>query len=829
LQDLNMYGNKLTEITIPRKPGLLSKLEILNLGYNDLAYLPDDLDHLKALRVLKVMDNFLERVPMRVCDMDLRSIDVSNNPVIQPPIETCERGIAGMKRYYQCLCMEQQFMQRKLADVQSKKGRKAAPATEKKPSLGLKNVFSIPATSSAVHRKGNEDVPPPAVQAASVDAVGITQPGGAVTPADKVSTSLTSFALSTPPFAMTASQQRQEGLETLTLATLDTPDPKRRTVDVDQIEREAAVGEAYNMESSAHGLDAPKAFPPDPMAVNDTLKVIFVGMARVGKTSMIRRLIEGKDAEIPTHDERTVGVDIYEWDPKRDRRFGHIDSTINFQDVELASTMGDVDVKFSMWDFAGQHVYHATHKLFFSPRALYVLVWDMGATNHATTRRKSVLHKNPRPFSLLFDLSDDESSADEKMEHALEEEARRADRELERDIDEKVQFWVDCIQSTAPGAAILPVASFADYFAKSGGEAEAKRRCNFLKQRLLHHQELRIKGIRQRLQEYYDQNRPNDQSAIQLRKLLCDYSQPKLIFGEEDSVVRVSGTQCTGFERLAEKIVGLATGKEKAQYKYPIYRGHVGARIPRVRLVVREVVRELRDRFEVIEWGYLVSQLRSHGLTNECDINDTLHFLTNIGELSYFGGVFPDSKGLLNPEIDAPGDGKTCGTRIENPEVAQDRDHDAGDGDDDHDEMDDEGAWLSVEDASITAPATQGSITTFDNFMYSGLSQFVFLNPRWLVAAVACILRHDLDREIKETSRQVAGLSHAFSDRGASSYDAHLNCPVVTAADALILWQAKWITKKGADRAQQYSYPSNMTVSPFDFLQQLLVRFGLFN
>jgi Trypsin-like peptidase domain len=101
----------------------------------------------------------------------------------------------------------------------------------------------------------------------------------------------------------------------------------------------------------------------------------------------------------------------------------------------------------------------------------------------------------------------------------------------------------------------------------------------------------------------------------------------------------------------------------------------------------------------------------------------------------------------------------------------------------------------------------------------------VFLNPRWLVAAVACILRHDLDREIQETRRSLNA-----PEKNASSlpnfYDAHLNCPVITARDAKMLWQAKKITKKAADRALKAS--SNMTVTPFEFLLLLLIRFGVF-
>jgi hypothetical protein len=120
LSDLNMYGNKVSEIIVPQNTGLLSKLETLNLGYNDLAYLPDELDQLKALRTLKLMRNFLERIPMRVCNMDIKDIDVSSNPLIQPPIEMCERGMRSMKRYYHCLQNEEQEERKALEKVQKK-------------------------------------------------------------------------------------------------------------------------------------------------------------------------------------------------------------------------------------------------------------------------------------------------------------------------------------------------------------------------------------------------------------------------------------------------------------------------------------------------------------------------------------------------------------------------------------------------------------------------------------------------------------------------------------------------------------------------------------
>ena len=143
LQDLNMYGNKVAEIIIPHNTRLLSKLETLNLGYNDLAYLPDELDQLKALRTLKLMRNFLERIPMRVCDMDIKEIDVSSNPLIQPPIETCERGMCSMKRYYHCLRNEEQNKNKALEEVQKKLIRQKK-REEKKSIRKFKKFFSSP-------------------------------------------------------------------------------------------------------------------------------------------------------------------------------------------------------------------------------------------------------------------------------------------------------------------------------------------------------------------------------------------------------------------------------------------------------------------------------------------------------------------------------------------------------------------------------------------------------------------------------------------------------------------------------------------------------------
>lgn len=865
LQELDMYGNIVKVISVPTNPKVLSKLETLNLGYNDLVFLPPELDKLKSLRVLKVMNNFLAKVPMRVCEMDLKIIDVSSNPITEPPIETCERGICSMRRYWHCIRMEEQSKTRAVKhQKQVVESQPIFAQQQMQPSVGggkyLRFMNPIKKISEMAQIQNNRHK--------SVSSHNSSNSGSSVdnvTAAISASTAPVGHAKVPYPTSIYAQDQRQtsdvsvssgqSGLppippvkvitENLTIhenkmAQDVEPNLKEQEdrISNNQIYQQdmELMGSLLLDEAAIDAIDENMVEIRDEITVNDTLKVIFVGMAMVGKTSMIKRLIEGEDAEIPSRDERTIGVDIYEWEPKLDQRFKHIDSRIDFQDKDLAEACGDVEVKFSVWDFAGQHVYHATHELFFSSRALYVLVWDMGATNDETLRRKvTPPNGNGNNFSLVYESSDEEDDGEEDLDLALavDNEARRADRALERDIDDKVQFWVDCIQSSAPGAAILPVASFDDYFTdRLGGEGEARRRCNMLKQRLLRHEERRIQGLEQRLQEYVDQNRANDVAAIRLRKLVCQYRRPKLIFGddEDNSVVRVSGTKYTGFDRLTEKVIGIATGRNKGQWTYPIFHGHVGARIPRMRLDVRDAVRSMRDRFKVVEWGYFINCLRDQGLTGVEDISDALHFLTNTGELSYFGSVMEggSSTQMENPvNTDTSKEPRNCKQNGSQSELNTESNELAKSGELSDDDDDDENAFLSMDDTSITAPSTlDGSLTTVDDFMSAGLSQYVFLNPRWLVAAVACILRHDLDREIKETRRTMAVGGHRDLARTASFFDAYLNCPVITASDACMLWNSKRITKKAAERAEEYS--NNMSITPFEFLQRLLIRFGVF-
>lgn len=89
-------------------------------------------------------------------------------------------------------------------------------------------------------------------------------------------------------------------------------------------------------------------------STSNKLKMVLVGLAEAGKTTVVRNLI-GKP--IPTKLDRTVGIEITEgWKP--------VDG-------------GPLEI--SIWDFAGQADYFASHQVFLTKGSLFLLVVDLQA------------------------------------------------------------------------------------------------------------------------------------------------------------------------------------------------------------------------------------------------------------------------------------------------------------------------------------------------------------------------------------------------------------------------------------------------------------------
>jgi internalin A len=80
-------------------------------------------------------------------------------------------------------------------------------------------------------------------------------------------------------------------------------------------------------------------------------KLIFVGDGSVGKTSLMKRLVDGifDKSEKTTH-----GINKIVW-------------------KDLMNEQGEA-IKVNLWDFGGQHIQHSLHQFFFTERVVYVLV-----------------------------------------------------------------------------------------------------------------------------------------------------------------------------------------------------------------------------------------------------------------------------------------------------------------------------------------------------------------------------------------------------------------------------------------------------------------------
>jgi internalin A len=86
-------------------------------------------------------------------------------------------------------------------------------------------------------------------------------------------------------------------------------------------------------------------------------KLIVVGEGRVGKTCVVRKLLNDAfslDQHDP-EDDTTRGIGIEKWPIETD----------------LAANF-----RVNVWDFGGQEIYHATHQFFLTKRSLYLFVWD---------------------------------------------------------------------------------------------------------------------------------------------------------------------------------------------------------------------------------------------------------------------------------------------------------------------------------------------------------------------------------------------------------------------------------------------------------------------
>ena len=302
LQQFQLYSNKLT--ALPESIGQLEQLQILNLGSNDLAVLPESIGQLKHLRKLELQKNKLTALPGSIGQLEqLQVLDLNNNKLTLLPESIGQ-----------------------LAQLQSL-------------NLSPNRLTVLPESIG---------------QLTQLESLGLDR------------NQLT---------ALPESIKHLRELKTLNVMI------NRLTALPKSISELPRLEKLYLHGNIELGLP-PEILGPDWWAVNrgqgqpanpsDILqyyfqtrrepkrrlgeaKILLVGQGGVGKTSLVKRLV---DDEFDPEEEKTEGINISQW--------------------QVSAMKGEAggEIRANVWDFGGQEMMHATHQFFLTKRSLYLLVLD---------------------------------------------------------------------------------------------------------------------------------------------------------------------------------------------------------------------------------------------------------------------------------------------------------------------------------------------------------------------------------------------------------------------------------------------------------------------
>ena len=140
-----------------------------------------------------------------------------------------------------------------------------------------------------------------------------------------------------------------------------------------------------------------RALSEDPdTQYNTDMNLFFIGEGEAGKTSVILALKSDSDQAYHIRvDQRTVGIDLSVWEPK------------------------NTDMKYLIYDLAGQAVYSTSHRFFLLRRAVYIFVW--------------------RPKT-------DPMNVNENLDV----------------LEVRIRYWLDSLQNQVPGSFVMLVVTHVD-------------------------------------------------------------------------------------------------------------------------------------------------------------------------------------------------------------------------------------------------------------------------------------------------------------------------------------------------------------------------------
>eukprot|EP00752_Nemacystus_decipiens_P009048 g8079.t1 len=551
LARLELYGNRIGGIKAPERP--LMRLKHLNLGYNNLLELPAEAcEAMPSLEELLLPNNLLEWLPKELALLKLlRRLDVTRNPLTSPPVEVAARGLDSVKRYFRDV-----ESQSSLGGNASRSGEGPAkdsnvevnrlkttfmgPSETGKSSMvkgllptkstlvevpnqvkvivighseaGKSEVIRVLSAKTALPQPHQPHDTPTGSNGGSSITGGEAIARSFSTPNPTISgigTSSSSSRLTTPPSstspvfpgnaaASTPHQHIRRGG-----APPRTPQPpppsapdddgwqvvgtaRQRSVPVPSTPPANRSQERSDATPPSHGVGTSSGGPGASAAGSggrrwETVATQGGGALGRGQGSWAGgagSAAEARRSLLTPDSPKEVAMDIRTvtyHTPTSSERGGRKrlsadggDGTMS-RAPQSAAGSGNGDhssatatprlsgygggggggggegdfVTLKLWNFGGNEEFHAVHGLFFSGRALYTVVFDL--------------------------------------------------HHVERDeIDERVQFWVDCVQSRVPGSLILLVGTHADYMS----QAEAKSKLATVRQQLDQNEERVVNRLR---------------------------------------------------------------------------------------------------------------------------------------------------------------------------------------------------------------------------------------------------------------------------------------------------------------------------------------------
>ena len=311
-----------------------------------------------------------------------------------------------------------------------------------------------------------------------------------------------------------------------------------------------------------------QATSTDQYIINDMLKIIMIGGQSSDKSSLARAIV-GKELYVssstsPSDKPLPIDVNVHRWTPS--------------DQISMPCTIWDVKS-------VGAGAHPSIQALFFSPKSLYILVWDLAASNQQMIRKVEAGNHKDHHF-------------------CIEQQFKHNERTLKFDIQDHVMSWLDCLFSNfAVGSAILPVATVPEGME----ESEVKYWCDML------------------------------QTQLRCHPIFRGELAMKLILASDGNISTVNLITREGLYDLQGTITRLGVlAPLKLQDSH-------------LTIKVLDRIRQLRTKNrKVVSVAHLLSDFNEMETKAE-DVTKALQFLSNVGEILYFGTSTTD--GLLSQFI----------------------------------------------------------------------------------------------------------------------------------------------------------------------------------